>query len=108
MTSPALLKPASVAVLSIVRLGFLLPGVLTSEHAFAAPPAPSSTQAWLKKLPASTSACVTVWLAVQLIEAPGARFATGVDGVHTRFGAFGSVTSTSCNVTLPLLLATIV
>src|SRR3954447_16942853 len=108
MRSPALLKPASVATLSIVRLGFCEPGVVTSSHAFAAPPAPSSTQAWLKKLPPSTSACVTVWLAVQLIEAPGARLATGVDGVHTRFGAFGSLTSTFVSVTLPLLLATIV
>src|SRR3954469_22282026 len=108
MTSPALLKPASVATLSIVRLGFCEPGVVTSSHAFAAPPAPSSTQAWLKNLPASTSACVTVWLAVHEIDAPGARSATGVDGVQTRFGAFGSVTSTLCNVTLPLLLATTV
>src|SRR3982750_2960765 len=108
MRSPALLKPDSVANFLIVRLGFCEPGVVTSEHAFAAPPAPSSTQAWLKKLPASTSACVTAWLAVQLIEAPGAKLATGVDGVHTRFGAFGSLTSTLCNVTFPLLLATTV
>src|SRR3954465_6496048 len=106
MTSPALLKPDSVANFLIVRLGFCEPGVVTSEHAFAAPPAPSSTQAWLKKLPASTSACVTVWLAVQLIDAPGARSATGVDGVHDRSDTFGSGTSTLCNVTLPLLLAT--
>src|SRR3954449_9712301 len=106
MTSPALLKPASVATLSIVRLGFCVPGVVTSEHTFAAPPAPSSTQAWLKKLPASTSACVTVWLAEQLIDAPGARLATGVDGVHDRFDTFGSVTSTLNSVTFPSLLAT--
>src|SRR3954467_12415707 len=108
MTSPALLKPASVAVLSIVRLGFFLPGVVTSEHPFAAPPAPSSTQAWLKKLPASTSACVTVWLAVQLIEAPGARFATGFDGEQLRFETCESVTVTLCKVTFPSLVATIV
>src|SRR6185295_8685665 len=100
MTSPALLKPLSVATLSIVRLGFCEPGVVTSSHAFAAPPAPSSTQAWLKKLPASTSAWVTVWLAEQLIDAPGSRFATGVDGVHTRSGTCGSVTSTLYRVRL--------
>src|SRR4051812_25151466 len=105
MTSPALLKPVSVATLSIVRLGFCEPGVVTSPHAFAAPPAPSSTQAWLKNLPASTSSCVTVWLAVQLIDAPGARDRKGVVEGKTRVGGVGSVTSTLCNVTLPLLLA---
>src|SRR4051794_36035515 len=108
MTSPGLLKPDSVATLSFVRLGFFEPGVVTSSHAFAAGPAPSSTQAWLKYEPASTSACVIVWLAVQLIDAPGAREATGLVGVQTRFATCRSVTATFVSVTFPLLLATIV
>ena len=54
------------------------------------------------------SACVTVCVAVQLIEAPGARLATGVAGVQLRLLTFGSVTVTLCKVTLPSLVATIV
>src|SRR6476660_4545336 len=50
------------------------------------------------------SAWVTVWLAVQLIVPPGARFATGVVGVHERPLAAGSVTSTLWRVTWPSLV----
>ena len=56
-----------------------------------------------------TATCwLIAWLAVQLICAPGARFATGTDGEHTRLLTWLSVTSTSCSVTLPVLVATIV
>src|SRR6266446_1558540 len=108
MTSPTLLKPVAVVALSIVRDGFLVPVVVTLSQALAAPPAPSSTQASLKKVPASRSAWVIVWLAVQLIDAPGARLATGVVGVHDRLVTWASVTSTLVSVTFPLLVATIV
>ena len=48
-----------------------------------------------------------VWLAVQVIEAPGAN-SDPFAGVQTRLGAFGSVTVTDCSVVLPLFVATIV
>src|SRR6478736_338359 len=107
MSSLALLKPASVATLLMVRCGFLLPGVVTLSHAWAAPAAPSSTQASLKKVPASTSAWVMVWLAVQVIAAPGASDEP-LTGSQTRFGAFGSVTVTAPSVVFPSLVAVIV
>ena len=53
--------------------GSCQPATSTSSHACAAPPAPSSTQALFEKLPASMSACVTVCVAVQVIDAPGAN-----------------------------------
>src|SRR3954452_24701354 len=108
MTSPTLLNDVSVAFFVIARCGFCVPGVVTSAHCCAAGPAPSSTQALLKKLPASMSACVTVWLAEHVIEAPGARLATGFDGVQVRFDTCASVTVTFDNVTLPSLVATTV
>ena len=54
------------------------------------------------------SACVTVWVAVQLIVPPGAKLATGTVGEHTRLLTFGSVTVTFVSVVLPSLVATIV
>ena len=53
------------------------------------------------------SACVTVWLAVQFIVAPGAS-EEPLAGVQVRPLAFGSVTVTLCRVTLPSFVATIV
>src|SRR3954471_18231249 len=108
MTSPGLLKPDSVATFVIARCGLFVPGVVASAQTAAAPPAPSFTHAWLKKVPASTSAWTIVWLAVQLIVPPTARLATGFDGRQTRLLTFGSVTRTLLNVTLPSLVATIV
>src|SRR6187200_847455 len=107
MTSPDLLKPDSVATFVIARCGFFEPGVVTSAHFEAAPPGPSSTQAWLKNEPASTSAWVIVWLAVQLIVAPGAS-EEPLAGVQDRPEAFGSVTVTAARVVLPVFVATIV
>src|SRR5437762_2522949 len=106
MTSPALLKPDSVASVLVVMLGSSEPGVHTSAHPIAAGPAPSSTQAWLKNEPASTSACVTTWLARSEERRVGKGSGTGGDGEQARYSAFRSVTSTLCNVTLPSLLAT--
>src|SRR6266576_4395001 len=105
MTSSTALKPDSVATLVIVSSGLWVPGVVTSSQTLAAPPAQSSTQAWLKKLPASMSAWTIVWLAVQLMLAPGARLATGLLGRHTRLLTLGSVTRTLVRVTLPEFVA---
>src|SRR3954468_23947684 len=96
-----------VELLSRMSAGFLEPGVVTSAHASAAPPTPSSTHAWFLYEPASMSAWVTVCDAVQLNDAPGASdepFA----GVQTKPVAFGSVTVTAANVVLPSLVAVIV
>src|SRR5205823_2572723 len=40
-------RPDSVATFVIDKAGLCVPGVVTSAHFWAAPPAPSSTQAWL-------------------------------------------------------------
>ena len=53
------------------------------------------------------SAWVTVWLAVQLIESPGASDEP-LAGVHVPRPAFGSVMVTAASVVLPLLVAVIV
>jgi hypothetical protein len=56
---------------------------------------------------ASRSACVTVCVAEQLIDAPGANNATGNTGVHEPRTAFASVTVTAVSVTLPEFVAAI-
>ena len=53
------------------------------------------------------SACVIVWLAVHVIDAPGASD-DPLAGVQTRSLTCGSVTVTAASVVLPLLVATIV
>ena len=53
------------------------------------------------------SACVTVWLAVQVIDAPGAS-GDPLAGVQPGRPTFGSVTVTAASVVLPSLVATIV
>ena len=53
------------------------------------------------------SSWVIVWEAVQVIDSPGARLVTGVAGVHSRSGPFGSVTTTPWSVTLPEFQAVI-
>jgi hypothetical protein len=54
------------------------------------------------------SAWTIVWLAVQVIESPGARLRTGRAGTHTRSLTFGSVTTTLVSVTFPVFVAVIV
>ena len=56
-------------------------------------------------VPASRSACVTVWVAAHVIAAPGARLATGIDGEHEPSVALASVTFTLESVTLPVFVA---
>ena len=53
------------------------------------------------------SACVTVWVAVQVIDAPGAND-DPLAGVQVSPLTFGSVTVTAASVMLPVLVATIV
>src|SRR2546423_1074348 len=59
--------------------------------------------AWLVTKPPSRSACVTVWLAVQVAEAVGARVVTSHDGVAS---VLSSLTLTELIVTLPVLVTT--
>ena len=59
-----------------------------------------TTDAVLSMVPASRSACVTVWVAVQVVVAPGA---SGVVGQEMPT-AFGSLTVTTVMVTLPALV----
>jgi hypothetical protein len=58
--------------------------------------------------PASRSVCVTACVAEQVMVAPGAREATGNDGVQVPSVALGSVIVTSVRVTLPVLVAVMV
>src|SRR5205809_1101310 len=57
--------------------------------------------------PASMSAWLTVYVAVQLIFAPGTSVA-GVTGVQARPGSSGSLTVTPVRLVLPVLVALIV
>ena len=94
MTSPTLLKLVSVGTLVIDRAGFWVPGVVASAHLLAAPaPTASSTHDLVKNEPALRSAWTIVWLAVQVMGAPGARSVTGVVGEHRRSLKLGSVTT---------------
>ena len=52
------------------------------------------------------SACVTVWLAAQTTEAPGAIVA-GIAGVHVPSTAPGSVTVTPVRVCVPVFATVI-
>ena len=104
ITSPAADTVAGELVLStvMVRTG----GAVTVAESVAVTAAPTGgvpvTVAVLVNDPASTSACVTVYDAVQVVDAPGAKVATG----HTtadRPGS-GSATATDESVTLPVLV----
>ncbi len=62
--------------------------------------------AWLTIRPASTSAWVTVYVAVHVVLAPGARVVTGQTGAASSAPAGASialVTATPVRVTLPVL-----
>src|SRR5437879_8179705 len=108
MRSPTLLKPVAVVALSTVSDGFLVHSFPTRRSSDLAPPAPSSTQASLKKLPASRSAWVIVWLAVQLIDAPRAEVHTAELESQKKLVSRAPLASTLVSVTFPLLVATIV
>ena len=58
------------------------------------------TVAELSTTPASTSAWVSVYVAVHVVDAPGASVVTGQETVPT----FGSSTTTPVRVTLPVLV----
>src|SRR5436190_1332393 len=105
MTSPALLKPVSVATLMIASCVFFDAAAITSTYTLSLHAALPISQAWLKNEPASTSACTIVWLAEHVNDAPGARTGRLVGG-QLSTAAFGSVTVTPCRVTLPSLVAT--
>src|SRR5436190_1891272 len=94
MTSPAVLKPVSVATLVIARCGFCEPGVVTSSHAFAAPPAPTSAQDSSELQSPSASVCRLVRVDEHVNDAPGARSEPFVV-VHPISSASASLTDTS-------------
>ena len=50
------------------------------------------------------SAATTVWVAGQVIVAPGASETTGAAGVHVPSAALASVTATFVNVAVPALV----
>src|SRR4051812_39852012 len=108
MVWPTALYEASVAFLVMPRCGVPAPGTSLVAHCCAAGPAPSSTHAVLAKWPASRSGWVIVCVAVQLMVAVGARFATGIGGLQVSPVTLGSVTVTLWSVTLPSLVAMIV
>ena len=56
----------------------------------------------LSTVPASTSAWVTVYVGVQVVEAPGASVAVG----QAMAPVFGSSTATSVRLTAPVLVST--
>ncbi len=69
-----------------------------------------STQAWLKTVPASMSAAVISYVAVQVICAPTARVA-GISGVHSQLSSpsmSASLMSTFDRTASPVLVATMV
>src|SRR5438034_1225643 len=103
MTSPTALYPDSVGTFVIFRCGFFVPGVVAWEQVCTAPSGPSSTHALLRKPPLSMSACTIVWVAVQLIDVPGAS-GDPLAGVQARSVTCSSVTLTNASVVLPSLV----
>ena len=97
--------PASVpARLSSAIEGDRVTGVLTELVAEIAAPVGGvpAAVAVLATPPASTSACVSVYVFVQVVDAPGASVLAGHETVPT----VGSVTPTLDSVTLPVFLTT--
>ncbi len=90
------------ACLSRVISGVAVIGAVTESVAVTADPVGGVPEAVavLTTWPASTSACFSVYVAVHVVEAPGARVVTGQVTVPT----FASVTFTACRVTLPVFV----
>ena len=89
------------------QCGFLSPGVVTSSHACGGTVGAVVDTGLVVVVPASMSAWVIVWLAVHVIDAPGASDEP-LAGVQLRSLTFASVTVTAASVVLPLLVAMIV
>ena len=102
IVEPAALPDAVPAVFVNVRLGAALMGVVTPSVAVTAAPLGGVAEAVaeLKTWPASTSACVSVYVPVHVVDTPGARLAAGQDTALIS----ASVTPTLVSVTLPALV----
>ena len=102
-------RPAGLAVvvddLTIDSAGFCTPVIVTwfdGTGGIGVPPGGvPTTVAVLTTDPASTSACVTVWVAVHVVDAPGASV---VDGHDDAGRCSASVTAMPVIVTLPVLV----
>ena len=105
MTSPTWLKVVGVAVFVRRSAGAWPVMVTVSWEVAGAPRLPMTgvpvTVAVLVMLPASKSAWLTTWVAVQVIEPPGARL-VAVQAVMAP--SLSSLTLTALIVTLPVLV----
>ncbi len=99
---PAVLADGEPTVFFSVTTGADAMGVVTASAAVTAAPAGgfADTLAELTTCPASTSAWVSVYVPVQVVDAAGASWVVGHDTVPT----FASVTATLVSVTLPVLV----
>ncbi len=79
-------------------------GIVTVDVAVTVAPVGEMPEAvpMLVMLPRSTSSCVVVYVAVHVSDSPGSRVDDG-QVIADRPGR-GSVTSTECSVTLPVLV----
>ncbi len=101
MVAPAVLLEGTPACLSRVIFGADATGVSTVSDAVVVPPVGDvpDAVAVFATWPESTSTWVSVYVAVQVVDAFGARVATGHETVPT----LRSLTLTACSVTLPVL-----
>jgi hypothetical protein len=111
-TSPTAAGTPDVRLFTISMAGPVATGVISfgdgsSTPSIGPPGGVPMARAMFSTRPADTSPAVTVREAVQVIDAPGARVATGVTGLHDEIDALASVTRTLLRVTVPELVATI-
>jgi hypothetical protein len=102
IVDPAVFPDGTPACLSRVIVAVRVIGVEVVSVAVTAAPVGGvpDTVALLLTTPASTSAWVTVYVAVHVVDAPGANVVTGQDSAPT----LASATLTELKVTLPVLV----
>ena len=102
IVAPAALADGVPACLSSAMLGFEASGVVTESVAVTGVPVGGwpVTVAVFATWPASTSDCDSVYVAVQVVLAPGARVVTG----QATLEIFGSATAMPVSVTLPVFV----
>src|SRR6516164_2630758 len=93
------------AVLTTEIAGMRVPGITTEDGAVTTTPVGEVPVAVpvLEMLPLSTSACVVVYVAVQVVDAPGASVVMPPQLITDR-PECGSVTPTAWRVTFPVLV----
>ena len=92
------------AVFTIEIAGVRVPGMTSDDVSVTTAPNGEVAVAVpvLEMLPRSTSACVVVYVAVHVVDAPGASVVTGQ--LTAESPGNGSVTPTAWRVTLPVFL----